>query len=468
MRRAARPLTHPGPPWTLPGGDRAVFYQIYPRSFAPAAVAAPPATSRASSSTSTTSRWLGVDAVWLSPFYPSPMADFGYDVADYCDVDPLFGDLATFDRLLAACHERDLQLLVDLVPNHTSDQHPWFRAARSSRDDPKRDWYVWRDGDAGHARPTTGSRPSPTSPAWTWDEATGQWYLHQFLPEQPDLNWANPEVVEAMHGVMRFWLDRGVDGFRIDVVHGIGKDPALPDDPPEVAGIPHSALNDTAETHELHPGHAPAGRRLPGRPADPRRGVPAVDRAGGHVLRRRRRAAPGVQLPAPVHAVGRRAAGARQIADDHATTSTPRRLADVGAVQPRQRPPPHPLRRLGGRGPGRGVPAARPARARRSSTPARSWASRTPSSRPIGSSTPAAATAAGRRSRGRRPRPRLGRRPTPGCRGRPTPTTRNVAALRADDGFDPPPLPAAAGGPPGLAGAADRRVRAPGARRARG
>ncbi|HEX8803676.1 MAG TPA: alpha-amylase family glycosyl hydrolase, partial [Acidimicrobiales bacterium] len=234
----------------IPWWQTAVFYQIYPRSFA---------TSGQRGVGDLTGiehhldhiAWLGVDALWLSPFYPSPMADFGYDVADFCDVDPTFGDLAAFDRLLAACHDRGLRLLVDLVPNHTSDRHPWFLAARSSRDDPRRDWYVWRDGTPD--RPPNNWRASfrPDAPAWTWDEATGQWYLHLFLPEQPDLNWANPEVEAAMHDVVRFWLDRGVDGFRVDVVHGIGKAPGLPDDPPEVEGLPHSTLNDVAPTHGL-------------------------------------------------------------------------------------------------------------------------------------------------------------------------------------------------------------------------
>jgi alpha-glucosidase len=232
-------------PWWQTG----VFYQIYPRSFA---------TSRGLPTGDLAGveahldhvEWLGVDAVWLSPFYPSPMADFGYDVADYCDVDPVFGDLAAFDRLLAACHRRGLKLLVDLVPNHSSDQHPWFVAARSSRDDPKRDWYIWRDGSPD-TPPNNWLAAFIGGPAWTWEDATQQWYLHQFLPQQPDLNWANPAVVDAVHDVMRFWLDRGVDGFRIDVVHGLGKDPAFPDDPPESAGMPHSALNDTAQTHEL-------------------------------------------------------------------------------------------------------------------------------------------------------------------------------------------------------------------------
>jgi len=240
---------------SAPWWQSAVFYQIYPRSFATGGAG----TGAGGSPTGDLAgieahldhlSWLGVDALWISPFYPSPQADFGYDVADFCDVDPTYGDLAAFDRLLGSCHERGLRLLVDLVPNHTSDQHPWFRAARSSRDDPKRDWYIWRDGTPD-TPPNNWVAAFHPVPAWTWDDATGQWYLHQFLREQPDLNWANPEVVEAMHGVMRFWLDRGADGFRIDVVHGIGKDPELPDDPPEVAGIPHSALNDVPQTHEL-------------------------------------------------------------------------------------------------------------------------------------------------------------------------------------------------------------------------
>jgi alpha-glucosidase len=227
----------------------AVFYQVYPRSFSPSG---PSPTGDLDGITARLDHlsWLGVDAIWVSPFYPSPQADFGYDVSDFCDVDPTFGDMAAFDRLLAGCHDRGVRLLVDLVPNHTSDQHPWFLAARSSRDDPRRDWYIWRDGDPA-TPPNNWTAAFTGESAWTWDDATDQWYLHQFLPAQPDLNWANPEVVDAMHGVMRFWLDRGVDGFRIDVVHGIGKDPALPDDPPEAGGLPHATLNDTPQTHEL-------------------------------------------------------------------------------------------------------------------------------------------------------------------------------------------------------------------------
>lgn len=175
---------------------------------------------------------LGVDALWLTPFYPSPMADFGYDVKDYCDVDPLFGDLETFDRLVEEAHTRDLKVIIDYVPNHTSDEHPWFIESRSSRDNPKRDWYIWRDPKPDGSPPNNwGSYFG--GPAWTYDESTGQYYLHQFAREQPDLNWRNPEVRDAMYDVLRFWLERGVDGFRIDVVGLIIKDEQLRDNPPD-------------------------------------------------------------------------------------------------------------------------------------------------------------------------------------------------------------------------------------------
>ncbi|MCA9971081.1 MAG: DUF3459 domain-containing protein [Anaerolineales bacterium] len=174
---------------------------------------------------------LGVDAIWISPFYPSPMADFGYDVSNYCDVHPLFGDLAAFDRLIAEAHRRQIRVIIDYVPNHTSDEHPWFVASRSSRDNPKRDWYIWRD-----PRPDGGPPNNWGSffggPAWTLDETTGQYYLHQFLKEQPDLNWRHPDVQAAMFDVLRFWLDRGVDGFRMDVIGLIIKDSRLRDNPP--------------------------------------------------------------------------------------------------------------------------------------------------------------------------------------------------------------------------------------------
>lgn len=232
-----------------PWWQSAVFYQIYPRSFAVSGPGRPHGDLAGIEARLDHLSWLGVDAVWLSPFYRSPMDDFGYDVADHCDVDPTFGTLDDFDRLVESCHRRGLRLLVDFVPNHTSDQHPWFQAARSSRDDPHRDWYVWRDGTPD-TPPNNWRAAFTDGPAWTWDEATGQWYLHLFLPSQPDLDWSRPAVREAMHDVVRFWLDRGVDGFRVDVVHCLGKDPALPDNPPEIAAIPHSALNDVPLTHE--------------------------------------------------------------------------------------------------------------------------------------------------------------------------------------------------------------------------
>jgi alpha-glucosidase len=173
---------------------------------------------------------LRVEAVWLSPFYRSPMADFGYDVSDLCDVDPIFGTLADFDELVARCHARGIRVVVDWVPNHTSDQHPWFEASRSSRDDPRRDWYVWRDPAPDGGPPNDWrSEFAAVGPAWTLDERTGQYYLHSFMAEQPDLNWDNPEVEAAMHDTLRFWLERGVDGFRLDAIIRIAKDPRLRD-----------------------------------------------------------------------------------------------------------------------------------------------------------------------------------------------------------------------------------------------
>ena len=234
-----------------PWWQSAVVYQIYPRSFADTdgdGIGDLEGIRRRLGHLA----WLGVDAIWLSPIFPSPMADFGYDVSDYCDIDPVFGTLAAFDRLLTEAHARGIRVLLDWVPNHTSDRHPWFVASRRSRTDPKRAWYVWRDGAPGGGPPNNWRRAfGPAAPAWTLDRTTGQYYLHLFLPEQPDLDWRNPEVVAAMHEVLRFWLARGVDGFRVDVVHGLGKDPALPDDPPHLAEIPHAALNDHPSTHDI-------------------------------------------------------------------------------------------------------------------------------------------------------------------------------------------------------------------------
>jgi alpha-glucosidase len=253
-----------------PWWKTAVFYQIYPRSFAlgdPAGRRARLATTGAGYDAARDGvgdlegirrkldylAWLGVDAIWISPFQPSPMADFGYDIAEFCDVDPVFGTLEDFDRLLAEAHVRGLRLIMDWVPNHTSDRHPWFVDARSSRTAAHRDWYLWRDGrgPGGAEPPNNWARAFGTGPAWTFDETTRQWYLHLFLPEQPDLDWSNPAVVKAMEGVIGFWLDRGVDGFRIDVVHGLGKDPALPDAPAELAAVPYCAQNDQPSTHGI-------------------------------------------------------------------------------------------------------------------------------------------------------------------------------------------------------------------------
>jgi alpha-glucosidase len=233
---------------TAPWWKSAVFYQIYPRSFADSDGDGVGDLEGVRNKLDYL-QWLGVDAIWLSPIYPSPMADFGYDVSDYCDIDPVFGALADLDRLVEDLHARDMRLILDWVPNHTSDQHPWFVESRSSRGNPQRDWYLWHDGSPDE-RPNNwlaafGGR------AWTWDEKTEQWYLHLFLPEQPDLNWRNPDVVAAMHDTLRFWLDRGVDGFRMDVIHGIVKPTGYPDTPAEQAGIPHCALNDEADTHGI-------------------------------------------------------------------------------------------------------------------------------------------------------------------------------------------------------------------------
>ena len=175
--------------------------------------------------------WLGVDAIWISPIYPSPMKDCGYDISDYRGIAPEFGTLADFDGLIGDAHERGIRVILDFVPNHTSDQHPWFVESRASRGNPKRDWYIWRD-----PAPDGGSPNNWMSnfggPAWTLDPRTGQCYYHAFLKEQPDLNWRNPEVRAAMYDALRFWLDRGVDGFRVDVLWHLMKDPQFRDNPP--------------------------------------------------------------------------------------------------------------------------------------------------------------------------------------------------------------------------------------------
>ncbi|MBT1702245.1 alpha-amylase family glycosyl hydrolase [Chryseosolibacter indicus] len=186
---------------------------------------------------------LGIDAVWISPIYPSPMADFGYDISDYTGIHPLFGSLADFDVLLKEIHNRGMKLILDLVPNHTSDQHPWFLESRSSRDNPKRNWYIWKDPGPDHSPPNNWLAAFGGS-AWEWDEKTQQYYYHAFLKEQPDLNWRNPEVQKAMLNVMKFWLDKGVDGFRVDVMWHMIKDDQFRDNPVNPTYQQHMATYD--------------------------------------------------------------------------------------------------------------------------------------------------------------------------------------------------------------------------------
>jgi alpha-glucosidase len=210
--------------------QRGIIYQVYPRSFMDSDGDGVGDLAGIRSKLDYL-QWLGVDAIWISPIYPSPMADFGYDISNYTDIDPIFGTLDDFDALLADAHGRGLKVLLDYVPNHTSDQHPWFLASRSSRGSAKRDWYIWHDPKPGGGPPTNWLANFGGG-AWEWDEKTGQYYYHAFLKEQPDLNWRNPEVQDAMLKVLRFWLDRGVDGFRVDVMHHLVKDTAFRDNPP--------------------------------------------------------------------------------------------------------------------------------------------------------------------------------------------------------------------------------------------
>jgi alpha-glucosidase len=183
---------------------------------------------------------LGVKAIWLSPVYPSPMADFGYDISDYRDIWPGFGTLADFNELLLKIHEADMKLILDLVPNHSSDEHPWFIESRASRANPKRDWYIWKDPGPGGSLPNNWLSVFGGS-AWEWDEGTEQFYYHAFLKQQPDLNWRNPEVEEAMLGIVRYWLDKGVDGFRVDAMWHLVKDDQFRDNPKNPDYIPSMA-----------------------------------------------------------------------------------------------------------------------------------------------------------------------------------------------------------------------------------
>jgi alpha-glucosidase len=227
----AQRLAQPNPePEVLPWWRGAAIYQIYPRSFCDANGDGigdlPGITARLDHVAS-----LGVDAIWVSPFFTSPMRDFGYDVADYCDVDPIFGTLADFDRMVARAHELGLKVTIDQVYAHTSDQHPWFEESRQSRDNPRADWYVWADPQEDGSPPSNWQSVFG-GPAWTWDARRCQYYLHNFLSSQPQINAHNPAVQDALLGVMQFWLDRGVDGFRIDALNFLMHDPALRNNPP--------------------------------------------------------------------------------------------------------------------------------------------------------------------------------------------------------------------------------------------
>lgn len=211
----------------------ASIYQIYPRSFADSNGDGigdlPGITGKLDYVAS-----LGVDAVWLSPFFTSPMKDFGYDVADYCDVDPIFGSLADFDALIEKAHQLDLKLLIDQVYSHTSDVHAWFAESRADRSNAKADWYVWADAKADGTPPNNWQSVFG-GPGWTWDARRGQYYMHNFLSSQPQLNVHNPAVQDALLDVARFWLDRGVDGFRVDAINFAMHDPGLNDNPPAPA-----------------------------------------------------------------------------------------------------------------------------------------------------------------------------------------------------------------------------------------
>jgi alpha-glucosidase len=243
---------------TEPWWKTAIVYQIYPRSFQDSnrdgVGDLPGITQRLPYLTR-----LGVDAIWISPVFPSPMKDFGYDICDYTGIDPLFGTMADFDALLRAAHRNGLKLILDFVPNHTSDRHPWFVQSSSSRSSAKRDWYIWRDPAPGGGPPNNWLSEFGGS-AWTWHPGSDQYYYHAFLPEQPDLNWRNHEVVHAMHDIMRFWLRKGVDGFRVDVIWHLIKDDQLRDNPINPGFVPdmppHRRLiplftADLPEVHEI-------------------------------------------------------------------------------------------------------------------------------------------------------------------------------------------------------------------------
>lgn len=238
--------------------QKGIIYQIYPRSYQDSDSDGV-GDLRGIISRLNYLQALDIKAIWISPVFSSPMADFGYDISDYCGIHPLFGSMQDFEELLQEVHSRDMKLILDLVPNHTSSEHPWFLESRSSRDNPKRDWYLWQDALPDGTEPNNWLSVFGGS-AWEWDEKTKQYYYHAFLKEQPDLNWRNPEVQEAMFQVMRFWLDKGVDGFRVDVMWHMIKDEGLRDNPQNPDYEPHMATyeqlipaysTDQPEVHDI-------------------------------------------------------------------------------------------------------------------------------------------------------------------------------------------------------------------------
>lgn len=226
---AENPAGNHGGSAEQPWWQKAVVYEIYPRSFQDSDGDGVGDLQGIIERIDYLS-WLNIDTVWLTPIYPSPMADFGYDVADYTGIHPMFGDLATFDRLIEALHAKNIRLILDFVPNHTSDQHPWFLEAKTGRTSKRREWYLWRDPAPDGAPPNNWVSIAGGG-AWAFDEDSGQYYCHMFLKEQPDLNWRHPPVREAMYDAMRFWLRRGVDGFRLDVFWLLIKDLRFRSDP---------------------------------------------------------------------------------------------------------------------------------------------------------------------------------------------------------------------------------------------
>lgn len=263
MTDAATLLVETTPEQTNAWWKSAVVYQVYPRSFADSngdGIGDLPGILEHVDYLDD----LGIDVVWLSPIYASPHADNGYDISDYQSIDPSYGTLDDFDRLVAELHRRGMKIVMDLVVNHTSDEHPWFIESASGPSNPKRDWYWWRTPRAGHVGGERGAEPTNwesffSGPTWEFDKSSGEYYLHLFDRKQPDLNWENPELRAAIYSMMRWWLDRGVDGFRMDVINLISKDPALPDGDVEAGGslgngFPHFSYGPRVHEflHEMH------------------------------------------------------------------------------------------------------------------------------------------------------------------------------------------------------------------------